>query len=72
MLRLILLYFVVHYINLLCQISTSITIFDDFSEKLVRIGSNREEVEHVIWVGSLIISVDENIWQKSLYMLTKK
>ena len=31
-----------------------------------------EEVEHVIQVGSLIISVNKNAGQKSLYLFTKE
>ena len=31
-----------------------------------------EEVEHIIRVGSLIVSVNENVWQESLYYFTKE
>ena len=37
----------------------------------MRMWSSREEMEQVIRVGSLIISVNENVWQKSLYLFTK-
>ena len=33
--------------------------------------SSSVEVEHVVRVGSLIISVNENGWQNSLYLFTK-
>ena len=33
--------------------------------------SSSVEVDPVTRVGSLIISVDENAWQNSLYLLTK-
>ena len=41
--------------------------FRRISENMVKQG----EVEHVIWVGSLMISVNENVWQKSLHLFTK-
>ena len=37
----------------------------------MRMWSSSVEVEHVIRVGSLIISVNENVWQNSLYLFTK-
>ena len=33
--------------------------------------SSKEEMEYVIGVGSLIISVNKNVCQKSLYLFTK-
>ena len=64
--------FLVQYINWRSEICTSITHFWEISsEELVRMWSSSEKVEHVIRVGSLIISVNENVWQKSLHLLTK-
>ena len=42
-----------------------------FSEELGRMWSSSEEMEHVIRVGSLIISVNENVWQRSLHVFSK-
>ena len=59
-------------INWWSEIPTSITPFwKTFSEELVRMWSSSKDVEHVIRVGSLIISVNENIWQNSLLLFTK-
>ena len=33
--------------------------------------SSSKEVKHIIRVGSLIITVNENVWQKSVYLFTK-
>ena len=41
------------------------------SEELVRMLSSSEGEEHVIQVGSLIITANENFWQKYLQLLTK-
>ena len=52
----------------LLVIPTSIPLFCEFvSKTLVRIRSSREEVEHVIQEGYLIISVNENVWQKCFF-----
>ena len=42
-----------------------------FEAKLVRMWSSSKEVKHIIRVGSLIITVNENVWQKSVYLFTK-
>ena len=37
----------------------------------MRMLSSSMEEEHVIRVSSVIISVNENVWQNSLYLFTK-
>ena len=72
MLCLILLIFLIQYINWWSDIHTSITHFwETFSEELARMWSSSVEMEYVIRVGSLLISVNENVWQNSLYLFTK-
>ena len=72
MLCLILLIFLVQYINWWSEIPTSIIPFwETFSEDLMRMWSSCVEVKHVIRIGFLIISVNENVWQNSLYLFTK-
>ena len=72
MLCLILSIFLMQYINWWTEIPTSITPFWEIvSEELVRIWSSREEVKQFISVGSFMISVNENVWQKSLYLFAE-
>ena len=40
------------------------------SKELVGMWSSSEEMEHVVLVGSLIISANKIVWQKSLYLFT--